>query len=365
MDNHDCIDSKLLHSDENTLFIIGNGFDLYHGVKSSYYDFAKYLQSHGGKALKNTLETCLIADDLWGNFEANLARLNREILIENVGNMLDVLPDTLDEEDDNFSYADFYASIDIACQPVDDIEYKLPKFFKKWVQTLQIQKNENNDFFVNLLASKSRYLSFNYTDFLETLYNIPYENIKYIHGCRKNKTETLILGHAENTNENFDLWYEQNKNRFTVHKHRYAIKKNKKGKIIRFKRPESMTELAYFEPEPEKGNWPSVMHYYAHENAVERIEEYFETTRKQSKQIISDNNEYFRSLSKITSIIVLGHSLQPVDYPYFKKIIIENENPLNLQWHISFYSDNDIRSIEKFRSAMNIPQSTVKLFKLP
>ena len=96
MDKIDIINSDLLHSDENTLFIIGNGFDLCHGVKSSYYDFANFLKSHGGKSLKNTLETCLIADDLWGNFEANLAHLNREILIENVGNMLDIIPDTLD-----------------------------------------------------------------------------------------------------------------------------------------------------------------------------------------------------------------------------------------------------------------------------
>lgn len=364
MDKIDIINSDLLHSDENTLFIIGNGFDLCHGVKSSYYDFANFLKSHGGKSLKNTLETCLIADDLWGNFEANLAHLNREILIENVGNMLDIMPDTLAEDDDNFSYADYYASIDFACQPVDDIEYELPVFFKKWIQTLQIN-NGKKDFFVNLFSKKSRYLSFNYTDFLETLYDIPCENIKYIHGCRKNKSENLILGHAENTDENFDLWYEQNKNHFTVHNHRYATMKNKKGKIIRFMRPESMTELAYFDPEPEKGNWPSAMHYYALDDATERIEDYFEATRKKSKDIINDNNEYFESLYKISSIIVFGHSLQNVDYPYFKKLLFENENPQKVQWYISYYSDEDIKRIECFRYAMNIQQNCIKLFKVP
>lgn len=94
------------------------------------------------------------------------------------------------------------------------------------------------------------------------------------------------------------------------------------------------------------------------------IEDYFEATRKQSKDIINENNEYFESLYKISSIIVFGHSLQNVDYPYFKKILFENENPQKLQWYISYYSDEDIKRIECFRDAMNIQQNCLKLFKL-
>ena len=330
--------------------------------RESDYNFADFLKCNGGKRLEETLELYLIAADLWGDFEGNLAHLNREILIESVGNMLDLLPDTLDEDDDNFSYADYYASIDIACQPIDEIEYDLPKYFRKWVLTLKCVTKASN-FLKKLFAYNSHFLTFNYTEFLESVYGIPKENILYIHGSRKDKVQ-LILGHGENPDANFDEWYERNKQRFTVHKHRYATKKNKKGKIIHFRRPETMTELAYFDMEPEKGNYRSAMHYYAIDTAVERIENYFEESRKNTSAIIKQNKSYFKSLSNIQTIVTLGHSLLPVDYPYFQEIITENKNASGLNWFISFYNDADIQRIERFVELMGIYEANVALFRM-
>ncbi len=45
---------------------------------------------------------------------------------------------------------------------------------------------------------------FHYTEFLETMYSVPSNNIIYIHGCRKNKKQELILGHAPGAGDEDD-----------------------------------------------------------------------------------------------------------------------------------------------------------------
>ena len=52
---------------DHILYIIGNGFDLMHGVKSSYYAFRDSLGKRN--LLRETLETYLTPDDIWADFE--------------------------------------------------------------------------------------------------------------------------------------------------------------------------------------------------------------------------------------------------------------------------------------------------------
>lgn len=41
---------------------------------------------------------------------------------------------------------------------------------------------------------------------------------------------------------------------------------------------------------------------------------------KDTASILDNNSKYFDNMKSITEIIVLGHSLGEVDWPYFKKI---------------------------------------------
>lgn len=50
-----------------TLYIIGNGFDLFHGVKSSYYKFREYLKRHD-KALSFEQDYYFECENFWGGF---------------------------------------------------------------------------------------------------------------------------------------------------------------------------------------------------------------------------------------------------------------------------------------------------------
>ena len=55
--------------------------------------------------------------------------------------------------------------------------------------------------------------------------------------------------------------------------------------------------------------------------------------------IIKENILFFDSLSKISTIYVLGHSLSEIDIDYFEKI--KSIVLSNAYWHISYYNEND------------------------
>lgn len=57
---------------DNVLYIIGNGFDLHHGVASSYASFCKWLKKHDFE-LYDLYETVCSYDALWSDFETSMA----------------------------------------------------------------------------------------------------------------------------------------------------------------------------------------------------------------------------------------------------------------------------------------------------
>ena len=65
------------------LYIIGNGFDLHHGLKSRYWDFKLYLENKD-KDLLEKLEEYFSSDSLWSDFEGTLEYLNTEISLRSV-----------------------------------------------------------------------------------------------------------------------------------------------------------------------------------------------------------------------------------------------------------------------------------------
>jgi hypothetical protein len=64
----------------------------------------------------------------------------------------------------------------------------------------------------------------------------------------------------------------------------------------------------------------------------------------------------------VSRIIVVGHSLSPVDWDYFKKIISINKNKKSIEWFFSCHSASDIESIKLFAEAMDIKAERIALF---
>lgn len=322
-----------------TLFIIGNGFDIVHGVKSRYTDFKKFL--YPKSKLKYILNHFFTKIDIWGNLEDSLAFLDRNLL-NNLDNFMEICGN-LDEDDEDFSYGqNLYAPIDLTLEPAYMITVEMPKLFRKWVSTFQTPAPRRN--FINLFDPNSYYINFNYTEFLETVYGINRSQIIYIHGNRINKKEPLAFGHGYDTEALFENW-SSDQNDVSI---------NKKSPLY----------LAYFNNDENLENYRSVIQYYAIDIITQRLEKYFDEAQKNVKEIIKKYEEEFTSLNDIEQIIILGHSLSTTDYLYFKKLIEVNKNSQNLKWKICWYNIDDLIRQEKFLDAMNISTQQVEIFRI-
>lgn len=211
---------------EESLLIIGNGFDLAHGMKSGFKDFRNRLitsyeldekeiwnreffclpvfntnykdqeeyDEHAFAFLfVNLIDNANHLDIEWKDFEESLADINwKEILEENVYAAYDEEGDYNPWETENN-----YSNIG---NLLVDSSHILKHFFTAWVNRLEENlPTERLNKFRNI-GKINYFLSFNYTSTLETLYEI--KNVTHIHGYIK-KFEKPIFGH--NSNEYIEL----------------------------------------------------------------------------------------------------------------------------------------------------------------
>jgi hypothetical protein len=333
-----------------TLYIMGNGFDLHHGVASKYSDFKVYLAKHD-RNLLYALENLYDCEDIWADFEKNLLTISRETFVEYISPFLPAN----EVDDDDFTYAELFFSQDHAGELVDRLTENLRRRFHQWIKTLKIPKR----YYPGIIQvdSNALFLSFNYTDFIETAYRVPPHQICYLHGNKSNKIGSIILGHGESPENSLKNWLMDNRG-----KQRFQSRlKNKKNKYYNNSSP---TYLAYFLEDESKGNWGSEARYQAINFAVERIEDYYEQSFKNFHKVLESNKRFISSLNKIKRIIVNGHSLSKVDMPYFEKVLEVNEDPDNIEWKVSFHSDADLNRINEFVQELNINPSHVEKFRL-
>lgn len=122
---------------DNVLYIIGNGFDRHHHVKSSYLDFADWLKKNN-KDLYGTLSDVCKEDFLWKDFERALAYVNRDYFIS----MGDIMLPTNWTEDDG--YAELFYAQDYVRGEADIFWDKIQKWFRKWVRTISLRFQNNS-----------------------------------------------------------------------------------------------------------------------------------------------------------------------------------------------------------------------------
>lgn len=301
-----------IDSPNTTLYVIGNGFDLAHGVPSSYSKFRDWLGRHSN--LRRTLEDYIRNDALWWNFEEALADIDLDTPSMAIPEMMDVF----DAYNPDGQAADYFLAIDSAMQPVDTITNELPKKFRKWIESLRVDSSAR--LLSNVVKPGAKYLNFNYTEFAETLYGVA--GVCYIHGCRKNRREKLILGHSYK-NYGVDVF---------VRMPRFKDK---------YKR--AMVDAAF-------------------DDAMFHAGWYEQETTKNSGQIIKKHEDFFTGLSNINTVIVIGHSLSQVDMEYFEKIrsIVHRDT----KWIFSCHDSGGLKSIGAFVKRMSIGADKVTVFRL-
>ena len=168
--------------DENQVVIVGNGFDVNHGIPSSYAHFKTWL-SNNDKELFDFLERYIdVAGDWWNDFERSLSEIDvpkliRETPLENRPVDPRIPP--------SFSHP--------ASWRLDSVRRAISQKFTEWVKTMdsvEIKKKIE-------LPEACLYISFNYTDTLERVYGIEESRIVYIHG-KASRGDELIYGHGKN-----------------------------------------------------------------------------------------------------------------------------------------------------------------------
>lgn len=171
------------------LYIIGNGFDIQHGLKSRYRDFKEYLESEDIKLVER-LEVYFGVDSLWSDFEKTLGYLDTSQIIEECMNYLE--PYGVKDWSDSYNH-DYQYEVQ---QRIDLITETLKRRFTDWILQLRLPDDALEN---KVVVDKSAtFINFNYTDTLERLYKVDPNQILYIHNKAIDVKSTLILGHSRN-----------------------------------------------------------------------------------------------------------------------------------------------------------------------
>lgn len=187
----------LSNFDEKTLFIIGNGFDAAHGVKSSYWDFYNWLSFHGYRDDVSYLERLFPQSVgninlLWKDFEEAIGQYDAN----NIHN------EFFQGVDNGLFNKDVQERVTERIKPFIN---KIPKYMKEWAENIDGMSNSK---VFDGLNEKHKYLTFNYTLLLENNYQIPLCNICHIHGSVND--EKIIVGH--NNKKDITLDYNNKSN---------------------------------------------------------------------------------------------------------------------------------------------------------
>lgn len=291
------------------LYIIGNGFDLYHGLDTRYQSFAKYLAKKDYEVYELILtyyglpdiSVDPITDDeyaAWATFELALADLDYKQVLDDHSDLI------ANPGAEDFRDRDWHTYQIEMEMIIEKLTYRLIANFNDFI--LNVNYPNNIDDKKIKILPQSIFLNFNYTDTLERYYNINKNAICYIHNKAKANDNNIILGHGTDP-VNF-------------------IEKDPEP-------PENLSE----EELEQWRDYMSDQYDYSYESAKSEILSYYTKAFKNTENIINQNSDFFKKLSNVENIYVLGHSISEVDIKYFETVVKTVKKDAN--WFVTYYSD--------------------------
>ena len=199
----------------SSLFIVGNGFDIAHGIPTKYSDFRTFIIKNYPDALKYRDEIISLLDykyinekefaaeillstmdkvggENWNNFEEALAYIDFSNKLPRPNHKEDET-----EEEDNILMKDYLLYMDILTSGFIQCTKYWQDFFQLWIREVQIQikldtyaRKENLRKIFN--EPDMLYFTFNYTKTLEKLYRIT--GVTHIHNY---VGQQLVFGHGQ------------------------------------------------------------------------------------------------------------------------------------------------------------------------
>lgn len=291
-----------------TLYILGNGFDLAHGIETRYADFRKYLEENHESFLKifegmyfiQRLDDTepwyteeaqkkwneSVLEDLWWSFEEKIGHPDVEGMHGIAYSLVDTMPaegilDTMDSY-----WKEQYGFVN-----------ELQHYVLEWIESIDVSNaickkeelvNNKNDLF----------MSFNYTSTLESVYGIDY--VFHIHGgvssCCK---QTPIMGHG---------------NKYIIDHYRRKAKEAQNQFI----------------------EW--------YESICNATADFCESMYKDTDFIIRKNYGFFSNLNNVEKVVCLGISFGDVDIPYLNEI--QKKVPSETKWIVYYYNESDLNRLK-------------------
>lgn len=292
------------------LYIIGNGFDRYHGLPTSYECFNYFMcrEYHTVHERAGRIFDFKDPNMLWLNFEEKLGELD---VLGLVNRNLPWWANTKEQKEFTI--------------PFESLHEDLVGCFHEWV--IQVNKFCANSKRLEL-DKNAYYISFNYTNTLQRLYGITEEQICYIHGnTGNNELRRPIVGHGNNEYET----------------------------MINEEEIRNMIESSQQQPK-----WAESIDFT--EEVVNEIKDLLGGLKKKPTDNMINEKSFFDKYVALDEIHVLGHSLAEVDLPYFERIARESSEA---KWYVS-YRDDDLRDLKRIaENICKIPYATnVKLITL-
>lgn len=294
------------------LYIIGNGFDLNHGLKTSYHHYRNFLRQKYPFVLNEfnnfqyfTYGGCS-EDELWINLKISLT-LNYSDMLSNA--IENGYPD-LNNESDSRWYEIQY-DLENQTQFISDFTRDC---FYDWLSSI-----DTSMCFRRLnLNSNALFITFNYTNTLEYVYSINPNRILHIHGAwisyEPLMTSSIQFGSIENNPQN----------------------------------AEKDMESQYSGDD---------FYNVSIRPGVDEIVGFCSASAKNIKQNYTIMSEFISSY-QIDEIIIMGHSFLGIDAGYYNDILIPRYH--DCRWTIYVHTKDDCDNAKLFISNYGIKNFTIR-----
>jgi hypothetical protein len=287
----------------NTLYIIGNGFDLWHGLPTKYADFSKFLIDNNFDfgEFDEYFNFKTIDQYLWKDFENELGTFNWKGFYEEKNNV--------NVWSESFKPSMMYSVEDDIKEQTDNLVESMKEAFSNWIAEIDVGSVSKKYHF----DQNAFFITFNYTLLLEIVYQINSFNIFHIHGDIKNDYQAIVFGHDR-----------------------------------------TMEEI----PEQDE-NGDSNRTIFTDADVAAKYP--FHAFYKPVRDIIKENSMVFKRLIDVNKIVILGHSLNKIDMPYFEEIRNVTKNAI---WQVSYYSCDERMERLSSLKKIGIDEHLVTMFKL-
>lgn len=297
----------------NKLFIIGNGFDLWCGLPTSFSKFKDYYHKHRDTIMENCNAKY---KEIYHDVQQNGKFSDVELIYGNPFSIGELderfwfnFEESLSEVDDyyiNLFFGKEDDDLDELNDCINNAKHILTEAFTSWIKSIRIDKKTSEYIF----NESCEFLNFNYTDTLQKYFDVPYENIYYIHGEADDK-ESIIFGHDSQSEPPLPLAHEFGG---------------------RFRGLFNIANLLY-----------------------------------KTDKHIDENIEIFiiyLSLkgimpNDIKDVYVLGHSFGNVDFKYFEFLVSATKE--SSHWHISCHSKDDEKHVKETMDKLDF--ANYKIYK--